>query len=304
MLNNRLKNIQRMGLKESTQNEHLQRLEQLTEKQRTKQKRTYTTVLVVFAMLIAIFAQTLSMNHPELTEQSTTLFELDELTKTTYLYNSRANRQLNLSSPFYLNKLTITDQTVLNEFRMLFQGAEMKPYTGDLTKFSSSSDYLFELKNGQSVYLKSIYENNKVLIINPKTMMEIHLSESKWLEFYQRWLELQTEDTGYPTWKAIGLALVIILKLLLPLKNNNDETPLRKNAIFINVVCSVLWVFLLYSSNKWLGAGHFMLFLGISNFCLLLQEALYVFLKYDQPNWKRFWGLAIFLNIIVIIILI
>ncbi|MEG0471491.1 MAG: hypothetical protein RR588_04065, partial [Solibacillus sp.] len=62
--------------------------------------------------------------------------------------------------------------------------------------------------------------------------------------------------------------------------------------------------FLSYNSMKWLGTAHFMLFLGISNFCLLLQEALYVFLKYDQPNWKRFWALVIFLNIIVIIILI
>ncbi|MEG0472677.1 MAG: hypothetical protein RR588_10110, partial [Solibacillus sp.] len=250
MLNNRLKNIQRIGLTESTQNEQLQRLRQLTEKQRAKQKRTYATALITFAMLIFIFAQTLSIKPPLLSDQSASIFELDELTKATYLYNSRADRQLNLSSPFYLYKLIITDQTVLNEFQLLFQGAEMKPYTGDLTKFSSSSDYLFELKNGKSVYLKSIYENNKVLIINPKTMMTINLTESQWMEFYQRWLELQTEDTGFPMWKIIGIAFVIIMKLLLPLKNKNDESPIRKKSILINVICSLLWAFLSYTSIK------------------------------------------------------
>lgn len=302
MLENKLKTIERKTFDEQTKNLHVQLLNDSYKKKVKKHKVMYSATLVLFAMLLFIFIQTIGQSPTPTASQQQATFEMREITKAYYLYTKRPDRMYNLASPFYMDKLATTDQAILKEFEVLFENAEMEPFKGDLTHYPSSIDYLFQLASGESVYLKEIEDNGHLFFVNPKTMMHIKLPEENINQFVSHWLHIYMEKNEFPPWKIGMLTLFLIIGIYRSIKIPRKTVPEQTGLSLINISCIGLTLLSFYILNDWLGVNHFLFILLIFVFFVTVAEYLNILLKKQEPNWKNHLQLIFSISLFLFIL--
>ena len=301
MLEKRLTSIERKPLQEDVKQKQLQKIRQKSNHQLMKQRLIYSTTLFAFGALLFLFIQTFSSAPTPNEQQNATVFDLGELKKATSLHTQRPEKIYNLSSPFYYGKLTTTDPKLLDEFEQLFHQIEMKPFDKELSQFNESTDYLFELKNGETIYLKDFYENGQSYIINPQTMMQLEFSEQSAVDLV--WMRIYMEDWGSTRWKIVLIGVIAIFVVLYTIKSKRDNKKKSKNSVILNFLCLGLMYVFLYQMNNWLGVSHTLYLLLTMSFCMTLQELLYIIFKLKSPNWKRYLFSLLAVNGFVIILI-
>lgn len=221
MLDSKLKSLERKTLDEETKNSQLLTLNMRNKDYMKKQKFTYSVTLVLFGLLLFVFSQTITEAPKPIQSQQSTNFELGEVTKAYYLYSKRADRMYNLTSPFYTDKLSTTDPAILNEFELFFKNSEMSPFNGNLTKYTNSTNYLFQLENGESIYLKEINADGNSFFINPNTMMQIKLSQENHVQFEYYWMHIYMGKNDFPPWKIGLLTILLLIFVYVAIKSKN-----------------------------------------------------------------------------------
>ena len=302
MLETKLKSIERKTIDEQSKNLHVQLLNASYKKKVKKHKIMYSTTLVLFAMLLFIFIQTIGQSPTPTVSQQQANFELKEITKAYYLYSKRADLIYNLTSPFYMDKLSTTDQAILKEFEVLFENAEMEPFKGDLTHYPSSIDYLFQLGSGESIYLKEIEDNGHSFFVNPKTMMHIKLPEENVNQFVSHWLHVYMEKNEFPPWKIGMLTLFLIIGIYRSIKMPRKRVPDQTGSPLITISCIGLTLLSIYRLSDWLGVNHFLFILLIFVFFLTVAEYLNILLKKQVPNWKNHLQLIFSISLFLFIL--
>ncbi|MEK3765270.1 hypothetical protein [Solibacillus sp. FSL K6-4121] len=303
MLDSKLRSLQRKNLDEETKNSQLLKLNKRNNDYMKKQKFTYSVTLVLFGLLLFVFSQIITESPKSIQSQQSTNFELGEVTKAYYLYSKRAYRMYNLTSPFYTDKLSTTDPAILNEIELLFKNSEMSPFTGDLTNYTNSTNYLFQLENGDSVYLKEIGENGNSFFVNPNTMMQFKLPEQSHEQFHTYWLHIYIEKNNFPPWK-IGL-LTILLSIFVYVAIKTKSRGIKEiNSPIINLTCLVLTFISIHQMNEWLGVNHLLMMLLIFTFFISATVYLHILIKKQQPNWKHHIQRIFIVNVILFVLFI
>ncbi|MGN7479216.1 hypothetical protein ACTHOQ_15330 [Solibacillus silvestris] len=302
MLETKLKLMERKTFDEKTRHAQLQQLRLKNKRQIKKQKLKYSATLGLFAILLFVLFQTLGQSPKPIQSQVQTNFELGELTEASYLYTKRPERIYDLTSPFYSGKIFTADQSILREFELLFENAEVKPFDGHLTNYESSTDYLFQLSNGEKVYLKEIYDNGQSFFVNPNTMMQIELPEENLKQFNLHWMHIYMEKNDFPAWKLVLLTLLFLLIIYEAIKYSKKHVSKHKNSPVINLSCLGLAYFIVFKMTDFLGVNHLLYMFLVITFFMTLQEYLYIVIKKQQPNWKNYIRSALLANLFILVL--
>ncbi|MBD8034806.1 hypothetical protein [Solibacillus merdavium] len=301
MLDSKLRSLERKTLDEETKNSQLLKLNKRNKDYMKKQKFTYSVTLVLFGLLLFVFSQTITESPKSIQSQQLTNFELGEVTKAYYLYSKRADRMYNLTSPFYTDKIFTTDPAVLNEFELLFKNSEWLPFNGDLTKYTTSINYLFQLENGESVYLKEINEDG--FFVNPNTMMQTKLAQQSHEQFVFYWMHIYMGKNEFPPWK-IGLLTILLLIFVYAAIKSNKRGTIEKNSSLINLSGLGLAFFCIHKMNEWLGVNHLLTLLLIFTFFMSATVYLHILIKKQEPNWKYHIQRIFMANIVLFVLFI
>lgn len=303
MLDSKLKTLERKILDEETKKSQILILNKRSKNYMKKQKFSYSVTLVLFALLLFVFSQTIGGSSKSIQSQQQPNFELGQVTKAYYIYSKRADRMYNLTSPFYSDKLSTTDQAILNEFERLFKNNEVSPFTGDLTNYQDSTHYLFQLENGESVYLKEINDGANSFFVIPNTMMEIKLPEENHEQFGSYWMHIYMGKNEFPPWK-IGTLTVLLLILFYESYKIKKSNLKQKNSLLINVSCLGLTFFCINQMIDWLGVNHLLTLLIIITVFLTAAEYLHIIIKKHEPNWNLYIRKILMANLILFVLFI
>ncbi|MBD8035117.1 hypothetical protein H9635_00100 [Solibacillus sp. A46] len=303
MLDSKLRSLQRKSLDEETKNSQLLKLNKRNKDYMKKQKFTYSVTLVLFGLLLFVFSQIIIEFPKSIQPQQSTNFELGEVTKAYYLYSKRADRMYNLTSPFYTDKLSTTDPAILNEFELLFKNSEWSSFSGELTNYTDSTNYLFQLENGGSVYLKEINDDGNSFFVNPNTMMQIKLPEQSHEQFHTYWLHIYIGKNDFPPWK-IGLLTILLLLFVYAAIKSKRRGVKEKTSPIINLTCLVLTFISIHQMNEWIGVNHLLMLLLIFTFFISATIYLHILIKKQQPNWKHDIQRIFMINVILFVLFI
>lgn len=303
MLDSKLRSLERKKLDEETKNRQLLKLNKRNKDYMKKQKFTYSVTLVLFGLLLFVFSQTITESPKSIQSQQLTNFELGEVTKAYYLYSKRADRMYNLTSPFYTDKLSTTDPAILNEFELLFKNSEWSSFSGDLTKYTTSINYLFQLENGESIYLKEINADGNSFFINPNTMMQIKLPQENHEQFESYWMHIYMGKNNFSPWKIGLLTFLLIIFVYVAIKSKWRAVK-EKTSPIINLTCLVLTFISIHQMNEWLGVNHLLMMLLIFTFFISATVYLHTLIKKQEPNWKIHIQRILLVNIILFVLFI
>lgn len=99
MLDSKLKTLERKILDEETKKSQILILNKRCKNYMKKQKFSYSVTLVLFALLLFVFSQTIGGSSKSIQSQQQPNFELGQVTKAYYIYSKRPDRMYNLTSP-------------------------------------------------------------------------------------------------------------------------------------------------------------------------------------------------------------
>lgn len=283
----------------------LQTLQHYQKKKKIQQTYSYSATLALFVIILYVFVQTFTSDLPKsLPVEKTATFELGELKKATYLYSQQPEKNYDLRSPFFVEKLTTTDWNLLNDFQALLSGAELKPFTRNETDFSSATNYLFERKNGEMIFLKSFEVADGILLIDPSTRMELVLPDETTQLFATKWLHVYLENKQFPKWKMVLMVIVIISSLLYENRFRifgiGKEKP--KKSIWINVTTVSILLIIAFSSQYWVGTIHLLFLLMGITISLVVGEVLYKLFKIKPFNWKELLVTIVIVNLLIVVL--
>jgi hypothetical protein len=301
MLESRLKSIERKTMDEEVKNNQLQIIQQREKKHKTKQTFTYSATIVLFLAMLFIFMNTINTNLPNHIEQSSTSFEFGELKKATYLFSQQPEKNYDLTSPFYIEKLTTTNSEKLQEFQQIFSEVTLKPFTRSLKEFPNATNYLFESKNGEMIYLKSLEDDDRIIIIEPSTMMEVELSAESANTFAMKWAAIYAETNQFPKWKIVVIIISILTAIIYEVIYRSKK-PKRKNSIIVNLILVSMMYTVIHVGVNWIGTIHELFLIFAFSIFFIVWELLYVLLKLKPFNWKELTVSLVGVNGVLIIL--
>lgn len=306
ILENRLKMIERKQLQEETKTDQLQWIQKHLKKRDLKQTYSYSATIVLFVALLFVFIQTLNTDLPKQSQsmQNADTFEMGELKKATYLYTQQPEKNYDLTSPFYVKKLTTTNSETLSNFQKLLNNGELKPFTRNITELSNATNYLFELKNGETIYLKSFEVEDRLVLIDLSTMMEIVLPYETMQHFATKWAFVYLENDKFPKWKMVLIVTSLVCAFLYEKRFRifgiGKEEP--KKSVWINFMVIPMWAIMSYVSQQWIGTMHLLFILSAVSVSFIICELLYKLFRIKQINWKELILRLTLVNFLMIIL--
>lgn len=302
MLDKKSQTIVRKQLLENRK--QLTPIQTVTKKSKKKQRLLFFTTCVLFtAVALCYLLLFVTVTPNKQLQAPTNEFAVETIVEATYLSNERSERMLDLTSPFYRERIEVKGLEKLEELSYLFRYAPTTPFTGDLAHFASSEDYLIEFANGDSVYLKAVYYDLGLIFINPVTMQQYSLTEVDLKKFNRFWLDAFI-DLPSDTWKIAVLLLAIIslhMYQWYTKKEVEEDEFIYDVPRWVDIPIFILFAILLMCLHYFIGAMHLGVMLIWTN-VYFLGYGLFDYTYRTQVLYKKEFAIRLlFLNSLLLV---
>lgn len=248
--------------------------------------KVLTLMATVVAIVILLFVIGTVTPTPEQISQSSPT--LTNIVKGTALENEKPKKLLNITSVFYSEKIVSTDRQALKVYENILANAPTEPFSWDKKQLNPSTDYLFELENGQTVYLKAVVEveGGEFFVINTDTMERYVLDYGQKNAFWDAYDNVFLVNDSTPLWPIITITFILIYSIIREIVEKRvykKAAPEHTVPTWLNVLFFGTFSFVITFHEVWIGAFHF-------GFIAVFVNAAIVFYQFVQ---KSFFNLAL-----------
>lgn len=310
MLEKRLRDITRPKMSMRVKEQQLESIKSSRHTTAQQPQQLMPAIVTFLATVIAtvVLIVTLSNSSAPVHDDSIIASDvvLQDIVKATSLDNEKPKKMLDLTSVFYREKLVSTDAKKLKVYEQLLTKATVEPFSWEGIQPNPGTDYLFELADGRSVYLKEFIaiDGGDFYLVNLQSMERYVFEYSDKVAFWDAWdkvFAVEMPPDRWPLFVIFGIIAFVIYRRMET--NSVDEDVDNLMPTWLSFWLWYIFGFIMTDNERFFGAQHigFMFSFSII-FCLFDYAICNLF--YNAVPLKKIVLTIVFLIVLIAIIFI
>lgn len=209
---------------------------------------------------------------------------LHDVTRIAFLRSEQPEQLLQIASRYYVMRTKVSDEAIIQNVNDTLKQAVKQPFQQSFNEAHTSIDFALTLATGDVLYLKQIYIDDTVYVVEPYSMTSF-VSEPLKLALDEAYVSTFSGH-AFSDAKSVFLLSVMVVLLFVAYLRRKQRTQ-RQNHIGINMLAAAISTIALFIISYMFQPLHYIALISLFAISFTISEWLYVVVAKQQAQWLQ-----------------